>query len=1162
MTTFTVSRLNPFPGLRPFEPEEEHLFFGRETQIDALLGRLRLTHFLAVVGTSGSGKSSLLRAGMLPALNGGLMSGAGSRWRIALMKPGSEPLDNLARALTGSVMTREPDPGDARHNTRLTEELTRAVLSRGPLGIVEIVRQARLDADENVLVVVDQFEEIFRFKGVSTADGHADEAAAFVKLLLAAAAHQPQPIFVALTMRSDFLGDCAQFRDLPEAVNDGLFLVPRMTRAQLRSAIEGPIGVAGGRIAPRLVARLLNDLGDDPDQLPVLAHALMRTWNLWAADHRPGEAIELRHYEPTGGLSQALSLHADEIYNGLESARSREVCEKLFKCLTDPGTDKRGVRRPRTFSRACAIAAASPEEVRRVVDAFRAPDCSFLMPPAGTEIDDDTMLDISHESLMRVWKQLQKWVEHEAESAKIYLRLAESASLYALGKASLMRDPELSSALGWRDTNHPTSAWAHSYHPAFDDAMAFLDRSAAERKREAAATIRARRRQSRYVTSGLLLLALLAVGLIVLLLQWGNAQKRLALASQEAAARSAADAYRISISAHAALLAKNRESRAALAASRAKLEAEKQASAARRAERYALSSAVLATKESQQAAVLAGVAEADRAEAKRQAKIAEKEAARLEQLVNESKAATAFYKGSTANDISEAIRDYTQALKLRKEYVIAYFQRGLQYEIAADQEHLAADYTLAIADFNDAIRLKPDSAQAYAQRGEVHVKQSDFDSAIADFDQAIKYAPNNASAYVQLASAYQQKGDNDGAIADFQRMIVQRPTAEPAYAQLSGSFLRMKQPDGFKAAIQAYSTFISTRPSIGSAYRERAAALTRLAEYDRDPTDRTTHFDAAIADYNEAIELDGQSGQAYLGRANTYLAMTKPQAAIADFGAAIDHGVPEARFQQAMAFEQTGDYRDAIDDYAQLQQLWPNSTLYYLREGVNDERIGDAERARAAYDKAIRRGGTQATTAYIQRASLNVTDGRFDAAQDDYNHAALNQTPSYIDLYRGVAHFDAMRFAQASTDFDNFKKVSPTSAKDAYVLAWAALTNAKLGLPVDDANPTDAGQQPWPEPAVALFAGHSTVDGFLAAARGYTSLLGRTTCEANFFAGEYLLLHQDAAGAQTYLTTAVQTCNKTYAWIGGASVNDSFFGYAAARAELNRLPRPPAGMQT
>ena len=170
-------------------------------------------------------------------------------------------------------------------------------MSRSHFGLVEAIKQAGLGEDTNFLLVVDQFEEIFRFHEAGQTQQEA--ANEFVSLLLEAAAQKEVPIYVVLTMRSDFIGECGQFEGLAEMVNRGEFLIPRLTREQYKRVIEGPIKVAGGQIAPRLLQRLLNDLGQQADQLPCLQHALMRTWNFWAekGDH---EALDLDDYQRVG----------------------------------------------------------------------------------------------------------------------------------------------------------------------------------------------------------------------------------------------------------------------------------------------------------------------------------------------------------------------------------------------------------------------------------------------------------------------------------------------------------------------------------------------------------------------------------------------------------------------------------------------------------------------------------------------------------------------------------------------------------------------------------------------------------------------------------------------------------------------------------------------
>jgi hypothetical protein len=485
----TERRTNPFPGLRSFEPDEDHLFFGRESRIDEILTRLRRSRFLSVVGTSGSGKSSLIRSGLIPSLHSGVMAKAGSAWRIAIFRPGENPIGNLAEALNAPEVLGPEEDAD------MNRSFLEVTLRRSGMGLVDCVREARLPKGENVLVLVDQFEELFRFKNSLQQRDSRDEAVAFVNLLLTAIRQQELPVYVVITMRSDFIGNCTEFEGLTEAINEGQYLVPRMNREERRSAIVGPVAVGGAEITPRLVLRLLNDVGDDPDQLPILQHALMRTWDYWEAHHAEGEAIDLRHYEAIGTMTEALSRHAEEAFLELETPARRTIAERMFKALTDRGSDARGVRNPRRLEEICALAGASEAEAVAVVDVFRRPGRSFLMPPSSSALRPTSIVDISHESLMRIWTRLIQWVDEEARSAQVYLRISKAAQRFQEGKVGLLRDPELQLDLNWREETQPNSLWAERYDPAFERAMLFLDQSRHQRDLDIAEKERQRRRQ-------------------------------------------------------------------------------------------------------------------------------------------------------------------------------------------------------------------------------------------------------------------------------------------------------------------------------------------------------------------------------------------------------------------------------------------------------------------------------------------------------------------------------------------------------------------------------------------------------------------------------------------------------------------------------------------
>jgi len=281
-------------------------------------------------------------------------------------------------------------------------------------------------------------------------------------------------------MRSDFIGDCAQFPELTRKINDSHYLIPQLTRDQKRKAIEGPVAVGDANISPRLTQQLLNDLGDNPDQLPILQHALMRTWSYWAKyKDFADEPVDLKHYEAIGTMSEALSMHANEAYDELSEDQKR-ICEVLFKAITEKRGENFGIRRPTRLNEIASIADVSEEDVISVIDKFREPGRSLLTPSFGVPMTSKSMVDISHESLMRIWVRLKNWVDDEAEAVQMYTRLADAASMHQVGKAGLWRPPDLQLALNWQAKHKPTLVWGQRYNPAFERTLIFLEYSKKE----------------------------------------------------------------------------------------------------------------------------------------------------------------------------------------------------------------------------------------------------------------------------------------------------------------------------------------------------------------------------------------------------------------------------------------------------------------------------------------------------------------------------------------------------------------------------------------------------------------------------------------------------------------------------------------------------------
>lgn len=457
---------NPYVGLRPYDVDESLLFFGRNDQTLELLQRLHRHHFVAVVGSSGCGKSSLLRAGLIPALKAGYLVDESDQWYIAIMKPGHSPLYNLAE----SVLQQLQKEIKAEN----VKDLVLKVEEEGADAILDLLIPAIKNRNSNFFLLVDQFEELFRFSMEQNDVSLKDEAIDFVNVMLQLSQQTAVPFYVVITMRSDFIGDCTRFYGLPEAMNQSQYLVPRLNRMQLKMVIEGPAKLYGGVLNPSLTSRLLNESGKLKDELPLLQHALMRIWDFEVNVNKSGE-LDLEDYQSIGGIEKALSNHADEALKNVTDSEL-ETAKTMFQALTAVDENGRKIRRAVLFSELIALTGASENQLNRIIDLFNADKRSFLVV---TEVGDsgDKIIDISHESLIRQWNTLSQWVEEEGDAAAHYLQLAESVRLYKQKRKDFLEGTELQITLGWREKFKPTAVWANRYKAGFGEAIEYLNNS-------------------------------------------------------------------------------------------------------------------------------------------------------------------------------------------------------------------------------------------------------------------------------------------------------------------------------------------------------------------------------------------------------------------------------------------------------------------------------------------------------------------------------------------------------------------------------------------------------------------------------------------------------------------------------------------------------------
>ncbi|REA64195.1 hypothetical protein DSL64_01180 [Dyadobacter luteus] len=464
---------NPFPGLRSYEYEDHSLFFGRESHILELRKKLLDARFLALIGSSGSGKSSLIKAGLIPSLENARQ--VREDWKVIVFRPGGNPVKSLVNALKVNLRKEDND-----WENRDIEKTAQLLLS-DPKAIFNLLSVIR---DRKILLVIDQFEEIFRFEFSTNTSKDKLQSPAFINLLLTLINQRELPIHVVITMRSDYLDHCTEFKGLTEVINRGYYLLPKMNQDEIRKVIVNPVETYGATIEPELVTTLLQKLSENPDFLPILQHVLMRMWDRWKLTQAPTTPISLVEYQAIGEMEQSITQHAEEIFTQRLDEKRRIAAEKLFKTLIVLGPSDTSSLHPTSLREIEKISGVPDYLLVDVVLVFRENGVSFLTPRPGIKIDADSIIDVAVEKVLTLWDRSRIWIEEELESAKLYKQLSYSAFLYQDGRTGLWVNPELQVGLKWMKESEPTIEWAQRYDPFFERAINFLDYSKKQYEQE------------------------------------------------------------------------------------------------------------------------------------------------------------------------------------------------------------------------------------------------------------------------------------------------------------------------------------------------------------------------------------------------------------------------------------------------------------------------------------------------------------------------------------------------------------------------------------------------------------------------------------------------------------------------------------------------------
>lgn len=461
MTTDNHTFRIPFPGMRPYRRDENAIFSGREREIAEIMKKLLDNRFVAVIGAGGSGKTSVMMCGVIPSL-----TGESGKWRVMTLSPGRDPVGSLAEAIAGLAGEKKFNAGNI---ITITE-----TLKNNP-GSFSGITDDILEKDERLLVVVDQFEEIFRFSRESTGQIPGKDSEIFVSLLLNSIIRENGRVYLAVVIGSPWISDCTRFPNFAEAViiNRSSVIISALPKESIGKVIIQPLSFAGIKADPELVSRIISEAAGYSGQLPVLQNTLRHTLLNWQKNGDFSKPLSVADFEEAGTFSGSVEKHAEEIFSDLDR-NEKYLCEKIFRALTVKGPGGEYQRKPSTSRYIMEVAGCSREKLAEVVEKLSGGEANLISCTGDRNTDPDSVLDIRYNELLLYWKRLRSWADEEDNSVRTYKQLAALASLYQQGKTGLLKQPELQRFSVWAVNEKPVLQWAVHHDPAFERVMVYL----------------------------------------------------------------------------------------------------------------------------------------------------------------------------------------------------------------------------------------------------------------------------------------------------------------------------------------------------------------------------------------------------------------------------------------------------------------------------------------------------------------------------------------------------------------------------------------------------------------------------------------------------------------------------------------------------------------
>lgn len=475
----TKSDLNPFVGLKPYSENESEFYFGREQEVENLLHVLQKNKLLTLSGDSGAGKTSLIKAGLIPRLKNGFMGQAGKEWSIAYFRPGIDPLSNLAHALTFNDVLNV----DNKPNTTDYKYYSEIISNYKALGIVEIYKRSEIYNTKNLLIVIDQLEDLFRFEQYFDTTKSEDDND-LMDMIYRSVTFKNTAIYFIICIEGSYLTKLTPYNKLQEIISQSQYSIQNLDYVGINQILEQTFYQHNVNFDSKVVESFVEVLNEKISFLPNFQFLLYKLYEKYVINRVEKQRIDIDDINELGGITNALSSDFEIIYEALDETDKNKM-SLLFKGLKDAQNSsiESNYNKIINISEYINISVAELSSTVRtlklkfndLIEIFE-PSISGIPISEKKPFDGNNIINLKYTKFLN-WKRRSEWLAEEENDYQDFKSFSDDAIKKNNGEVDFLKTPELESAISWRDNPNHTLNWSKRYHLNFKETIAFINES-------------------------------------------------------------------------------------------------------------------------------------------------------------------------------------------------------------------------------------------------------------------------------------------------------------------------------------------------------------------------------------------------------------------------------------------------------------------------------------------------------------------------------------------------------------------------------------------------------------------------------------------------------------------------------------------------------------